>query len=81
MSMTQEMQELHREASRVTGRDLACGTKVDYVSESTAARAAVAMNKRMTRVLEPYPCHWCKGWHIGRTMSPDEMREIIAKNA
>jgi len=59
---------LHLWAGIIAGRENTCDGKVDYKSEETATKAADEMNaKPSTRhELEPYPCAFCKGWHIGR---------------
>ena len=59
----------HLDIGRLAGKESACGKKVDYKSEATAEKAAASMNKKSDRVLEAYPCYWCRGWHIGRKMT------------
>lgn len=75
--------DLHIQAGTIAGREATCGTKVDYQSEETAAKAALTMNaKPRTRsVLEPYPCAFCHGWHIGRAMSVEDMRAFILRQS
>jgi hypothetical protein len=63
---------IHIQAGRSYGRESACGNKIDYRSEATAERAAVAVNARYESTLEAYPCVWCAGWHIGRAMTAEE---------
>jgi hypothetical protein len=72
----------HQVAGRVCGRDATCGTKVDYKSEATAAKVADKLNAKGNRrnVLEPYPCYFCEGYHIGRKMSEDELLALGRMN-
>jgi hypothetical protein len=76
--MDPKTHELHLAAGRAYGRDATCGKKVDYKSESTADRAAQAMNKfaKTRHELEAYPCAWCEGWHIGRAMTQEELMQV-----
>lgn len=57
--------------SSESGREVSCGGKVNYKSEETATRSAQEMNAKPTtrNVLEPYPCEFCGGWHIGRILA------------
>jgi len=68
----------HLAAATRAGQASACGKKINYGSEDSAARAAGGMNKKKaalgdSKLLEPYPCPFCAGWHIGRQMSEDEL--------
>lgn len=63
-----ETQEKHKAVALQTGRESACGKKVNYLSYETALKAAISMNKKIKKELEPYPCPYCGGWHIGRKM-------------
>jgi len=71
--MDEETMLRHLYAGRRAGREATCGTKVDYKSEPSAFKAAVAMMAKGSKELEPYPCPFCGGWHIGRKMSEDEL--------
>lgn len=68
--MTERLVALHRKAALDSGKDRACTGKIDYKSEATAEKAAIALNKKTERpnfhILEAYPCPFCNGWHIGR---------------
>ncbi len=56
----------HYIVSALSGKDNACGNKIDYKSETTANKSALSINrKRNNNSLEAYPCYWCEGWHIG----------------
>lgn len=59
---------LHLWAGIIAGIENTHDGKVDYGSEETATEAADSMNAKPTtrHFLEPYPCVFCKGWHIGR---------------
>lgn len=76
--MSDRVYRAHLLAGKTYGRDAACGTKVDYKTEESAVRAATLMSIRHRRDLEPYPCYWCEGWHIGRTMDPEELGTFLA---
>jgi hypothetical protein len=67
----------HLSAGAAYGREATCGKKIDYFSEASATRAAEAMMAKGSKPLEPYPCYWCLGWHIGRAMSPDELAPFL----
>jgi hypothetical protein len=63
---------MHRSAGETYGREATCGEKINYRGEESATKAAIAMTLRHGRTLEPYPCFWCDGWHIGRAMTLEE---------
>jgi hypothetical protein len=69
---------MHLAAGRAYGEEATCGRKVNYKTEASADRGAAAMTAKRTdgKVLEAYPCWWCKGWHIGRAMGEDERSEF-----
>jgi len=48
-----------------TGREKACGKKVNYKSLESSTKAAIKLSEKWETKLEAYPCIWCKGWHIG----------------
>ncbi len=59
------------------GQATTCGSNIDYGSESSASRAAAMKTHEGAEVLEGYPCAFCRGWHIGRKMSEDELAESV----
>lgn len=71
--MDQDTYEAHIAAGLAYGKDATCGKKVNYKSFSSGVKAAQAMMDKGSKDLEPYPCPWCHGWHIGRTMSEQEL--------
>lgn len=73
--MEQRMIDAHIKAGLAAGQERTCGKKINYGSEETAAKASNSMNKsgKARHELEPYPCAFCKGWHIGRKMSVEEL--------
>ena len=74
----------HLAVGALMNRDFVCGGKIDYKSPESATRAAVAMNKKTDRpgyhVLEPYPCAYCGGWHVGRQMLKAEIFKYLREN-
>ncbi len=78
--MDPRVHDLHIRAGTLAGQEHTCGRKIDYRSEESAARGAAKMNAKPTtrNVLEPYPCAFCQGWHVGRTMSVEEMESFLA---
>jgi hypothetical protein len=66
--------ELHLAACQMHGRESACGVKVDHHSEARAEATAHALNERAScrHEVEPYPCWWCAGWHVGRVRTAAE---------
>lgn len=79
--MNDHMKEKHLAAGRLAGCDRTCTGKVRYGHEESATKAATAMNKKPTtrKELEPYPCPFCDGWHIGRKMSEEELDAAIER--
>lgn len=59
-------------------RNRSCVRKVNYKSEETAIKAVAEMKEKGSKDLEPYACPFCDGWHIGREMSREELKERIA---
>lgn len=78
--MDKELHKLHLEVGKVCGEEKTCGKKIDYKSEETAEKAASSMMKKGSKDLEPYPCPFCKGWHIGRLMNKEELYSILKNN-
>jgi hypothetical protein len=72
---------LHLYAGKLSGEASTCNGKIDYRSEHTAIKAANSLNKsgKARHKVEPYPCYFCKGWHVGRTMTIEELLRINAK--
>lgn len=64
---------------QLCGQEKTCGSKHAYESEGEAERAAQAHNRWSERRhdVEPYPCAFCRKWHIGRVMPPEAMEAII----
>ncbi len=71
-TMSVAEQRMHLLAALVYGRAASCGEKVNYRHEARAVQVAADMTVRRGRELEAYPCYWCAGWHVGRTMTPTE---------
>jgi hypothetical protein len=82
MIMNSEMQELHLKVGKICGQEKTCGKKMNYKNEETATKSAAVMNRKYNNpdhVLEPYPCAFCGGWHIGRMMPKEWMVDFLAK--
>ena len=81
--MDECIKQLHLQAGFICGQNATCGDKINYGSESSAVRAAQSMNAsgKARHVVEPYPCAYCEGWHIGRVMTEEEMQIIIARES
>jgi hypothetical protein len=46
-------------------KDGSFAPKVDYKSQESAVRSAVALEGKFGRSFDAYQCWFCKGWHIG----------------
>lgn len=79
MYMDEELKQLHINAALKAGEERSCGKKIDYKSEETASKAAVSINKKgkARNELEPYPCPFCNGWHIGKVMPKDILEKFL----
>lgn len=79
--MEPELTAMHIRAGRAYGRDATCGSearpKVRYGSEEAADKAAAKMSVVYGKFMEGYPCAWCQDWHIGRAMTPEEVRMFL----
>lgn len=71
---------IHLLAGEEYGRKATCrnGLKINYQSEDTANKAALRMTAKTDRNMEGYPCFWCSGWHVGRTLSQEEIDRFKA---
>ncbi len=49
-------------------RDRSCRGKIRYGRHSSAALSAATQKVMKGRVLEPYYCCYCDGWHLGHRM-------------
>jgi hypothetical protein len=71
---------IHHAAGRFYGEATTCRdeqrSKTDYGNIDTATRVAGEMSEKHNRELEAYPCCWCGGWHIGRTMTAQERQRF-----
>ena len=83
--MTEELKQLHINAGLKSGIEHTCvnkqgKSKINYYTEENAIRAAEAMNKRKSPgyELEAYPCAFCNGWHIGKVMPIEFLRQFIS---
>lgn len=76
--MDEKIKQLHLNAGKICGEEHTCKGKINYKSEETALKAADSLNKsgKARHEVEPYPCVFCSGWHIGRKMSLKELEEI-----
>lgn len=75
--MHQRIYNTHIKAGLAYGREATCGTKIDYKSEGTAEKSARAMWDKTGKEFDHYPCAWCKGWHIGRAMTEEEIERFM----
>lgn len=73
---------MHLRAGLFYGRTATCGDgfskplKQDYRSEERADRSAKQLSARFGKEMEGYPCPFCRGWHIGRKMTPEEVSQF-----
>jgi hypothetical protein len=81
--MHENEHRMHLAAGQAYGRVATCGPankpKVNHCTEDIAARVAAKLNARPSRDhdVEPYPCHWCGGWHVGRVMEAAERERFF----
>lgn len=75
--MDAETVAMHLRAGKAYGEEATCGSKVKHLSEDVASRMAASLNRRVNKThdVEPYPCFWCQNWHVGRTMTPEEVEQ------
>jgi hypothetical protein len=80
IGMDERLYELHLRAGRICGQEKTCGGKHAYEGEAEAERAAEAHNRWAERRhdVEPYPCAFCRKWHIGRVIPPEAMEAMEA---
>ena len=74
--MSNELIELHLNAAIKAGVEASCGKKNKYTTYEVAYKASLQLNgSGMARhMVEPYPCPFCKFWHIGRLMGENELK-------
>lgn len=66
---------MHYAAGLVYGRAATCTGKEDFLSWFAAedyARGHALLPVEPYPYTEPYPCVWCRGWHVGRALERDE---------
>jgi hypothetical protein len=71
--MDEKLITMHLLAGKTYGEEATCGTKVDYKSEGTAEKSAIKLTQKYQREMEHYPCFFCKGWHVGRKLTSEEI--------
>lgn len=77
--MDERISSLHLEAGRLSGQEKTCGKKNAYLTEELAQKAANSHNKwdKRRHDVEPYPCYFCKQWHIGNIMPVALLEQIV----
>jgi len=75
----ENLYNLHLKAGRIFGEQSTCGSKRKFSCELEAQKAADAHNKwdRRKSDAEPYPCAFCKAWHIGRKMTVEYLKSVV----
>lgn len=61
----------------VADRERSCGNKVRHDSREHAVQVAGKM--RSGKDLEPYPCNYCGGWHLGHQIRSPLVRWLLRK--
>jgi hypothetical protein len=77
--MEQHIYELHLRAGLISGREKTCGKKTAHETEELAINAAEAHNRweKRRHDVEPYPCAFCRKWHIGGIMPISLLESIL----
>ena len=66
--------QLHLKAAWYLGRERSCGKKVRHPTYEDAKYIADKHNyTNADKMIEAYPCPFCKKWHVGRMMSREEL--------
>jgi hypothetical protein len=76
--MDESTTAMHLAAGEHYGQVATCDIRFGYMSEEGAVASAEAFTKKYGNALEAYPCFWCKGWHIARPMTPEEIERFSA---
>jgi hypothetical protein len=83
-----DLMVLHLLAGLSCGQKATCGDeskwKIRHKSEESASAHADALNRKNELKLNPeldhpveaYPCPFCYFWHVGRTMSLEELKTL-----
>lgn len=85
--MDELTRKIHMAAGEEYGRQATCrnGNKINYQTETKACKAALRMSEKNDRDMEGYPCFWCGGWHVGRTLTELEIERfkvmVLARDA
>lgn len=80
LKMDDSLHNLHLIAGKYYGEEKTCSNKIDYKSLETAEKAGLKMTKKTSKNLEAYPCYFCKGWHIGRKLTQEEIEFFSDKS-
>ena len=77
--MSPELHELHLQAGKLAGVEKTCGSKRSFSTEENAEKAALHHNQWKGRKhdVEPYPCYFCKQWHIGGIMPLEVLQKFV----
>lgn len=78
--MDATLQNLHLEVAYKVGRASSCRDKVRYSNEERAEKFVEKLSAKHNKIMEAYPCPYCKGWHIGRKMSMEELFEHLKED-
>lgn len=77
--MTNELVNLHYDAALKAGKEASCGKKQNHRTYEQALLASYRLNssKNARHQVEPYPCPFCGGWHVGNTMTEDDLKKYL----
>jgi len=79
--MNEDTHEFHLYVGSVYGRVPTCGPpekpKIDYKGFERARSVALVLSEKFGSPLEPYPCYWCTGWHVGRALTMEEINRFM----
>jgi len=64
----------HLRAAKRYGKESCCLTKIQHKTYSHAAVAAESASIKYGKEKTPYPCPYCKMWHVGRKLSQNELK-------
>jgi hypothetical protein len=83
--MNEGTQAFHLHVGKAYGRVPTCGPpekpKIDYKSFTRARDTALLLSVKFDSPLEPYPCYWCDGWHVGRALTMEEIERFMKELA
>lgn len=76
--MNEELATKRAIVAKFCGKEKSCGNKIrhDFFHQASAHAHGHNKAKKMQKKVEPYPCYYCNGWHVGGLFGKEEFERL-----